>query len=126
MASALVLAAALKSPIRLLAAVTVVPPDKDIPFTTELAAVNVPFWETSQILLRFKFTVEPAVTEIPFAIGAVVPVPDKPLILLSFTFVNVAAVIAIPTIADDAPVEESVVIIFPLIFILLFQTIAIV
>ena len=59
----------------------------------------------------------PALTESPLANGVVAPEPDKALIVFPETVVLVAPVIASPVTVDEVPVDDSVLMVFPLIVI---------
>jgi len=106
-ASAKLAAGARKSPIKLFEAVTVVPPEKSMPFTAGEVVEIAPLASRSQILFLKTLTVVPLLTETPFTTGEVAPELESPLIVLLLTFWVVPPVIAIPTTVDEAPVEES-------------------
>src|SRR5437867_6500808 len=107
-ASARLAAGALKSPIRLFQAVTVVPPEKTIPLRAGEVVEIAPVSEILQTSLSNTFTVVLLVTETPLARGEVVPEPESPVIrLYGPMFWVVPPVIEMPVTIEETPVEES-------------------
>ena len=62
--------------------VTVVPPEKTMPFTAGEVVEMTPVSEISHTLFLNTFTVVPLLTEMPLATGEVVPEPESPVIEL--------------------------------------------
>ena len=71
-----------KSSIKLFQIVTVVPPEKTMPFTAGEVVEIAPVSEISHTLFLNTFTVVPLLTEMPLATGEVVPEPESPVIEL--------------------------------------------
>ena len=95
-----------KSSIKLFQTVTVVPPEKTMPFTAGEVVEIAPLSEMSQTLFLDMFTAVPLLTEMPLAMGEVVPEPERVVTLLPVNVWVVPPVIEMPVTVADAPDEE--------------------
>ena len=118
-ASVRLAAGARRSPMRLFDAVTVVPAENDIPLTVGEVVLTAPFCEISQILFFEMVTVAPLLTEIPLAMGEVAPEPDSVEMEFWLTFAVRPPATAIPTTVEEAPVDDSPLIVLELMLLVL-------